>query len=361
MIALSAALAGWESAGASSTPTRSTTFRGWWPPGSSASSGRVGGGLPHQGRPQDQLGRYRRRWSPRPDRWLTSLAVVIGALGVAAGWQLPTPSGLLITVAILFVLKDAGRDIYRRLMDSVDPGLVDDVLRVLAAVPGVQVVESVRIRWIGHGLRAEAEVISDADLTLAEAHAIAEEGHHRLLHEIRRLEKVTIHSSLADMTDEITIPRLLTTFRHQRRHAFPVSWRPDTDYYGFEPEPASADLVTIIRLISGTKADPVSRATDAGENDVDVLVSAVLVSLASGRPQRSSNLVLRSRIPMAEFESRVVVPAATRRPAGKWPNCRHRRAARPGHRGRRPRPGWASSWPGRSARSGRSGGPDGGG
>lgn len=112
---------------------------------------------------------------------------------LAGNW--PTPSGLLITVAILFVLKDAGRDIYRRLMDSVDPGLVDDVLRVLAAVPGVQVVESVRIRWIGHGLRAEAEVISDADLTLAEAHAIAEEGHHRLLHEIRRLEKVTIHSS----------------------------------------------------------------------------------------------------------------------------------------------------------------------
>ena len=35
--------------------------------------------------------------------------------------------GLVITVAILFVLKSAARDIYRRLMDSVDPGLVDAV------------------------------------------------------------------------------------------------------------------------------------------------------------------------------------------------------------------------------------------
>ncbi|MDQ6797468.1 MAG: cation diffusion facilitator family transporter [Actinomycetota bacterium] len=127
---------------------------------------------------------------------LTSLAVVVGALGVAAGWRLADPIvGLLITVAILFVLKDAARDIYRRLMDSVEPELVDDVHRVLASVPGVQGVEEVRIRWLGHELRAEAEIISDADLSLADAHAIAEDAHHRLLHDIRRLGQATIHSS----------------------------------------------------------------------------------------------------------------------------------------------------------------------
>jgi cation diffusion facilitator family transporter len=127
---------------------------------------------------------------------LTSLAVVAGALGVAAGWRLADPIvGLLITVAILFVLKNAARDIYRRLMDSVEPNLVDEVERVLASVPGVQAVESVRIRWIGHDLRAEAEIISDADLRLVDAHAIAEQARHRLLHEIPRLGQATIHSS----------------------------------------------------------------------------------------------------------------------------------------------------------------------
>ena len=127
---------------------------------------------------------------------LTSLAVVIGALGVAAGWRSADPFvGLLITVAILFVLKNAARDIYRRLMDSVEPELVDDVRRVLVSVEGVQAVESVRIRWMGHELRAEADIVSDADLTLADAHAIAEEAHHRLLHQIPRLGQATIHSS----------------------------------------------------------------------------------------------------------------------------------------------------------------------
>ncbi len=127
---------------------------------------------------------------------LTSLAVVIGALGAAAGWEKADPVvGLLITVAILVVLKGAARDIYRRLMDSVDPALVDDVNRVLASVSGVRGVESVRIRWVGHDLRAEADITSDAQLTLADAHAIADEAHHRLLHDIPRLAEATIHTS----------------------------------------------------------------------------------------------------------------------------------------------------------------------
>ena len=127
---------------------------------------------------------------------LTSLAVVGGAIGVALGWQLADPVvGLAITVVILFVLKNAARDIYRRLMDSVDPELVDDIERVLASVPGVEEVEAVRIRWVGHELRAEAEIITDADLTIAEAHAIGEEAHHRLLHDIRRLAHAAIHAN----------------------------------------------------------------------------------------------------------------------------------------------------------------------
>ncbi|HLI57694.1 MAG TPA: cation diffusion facilitator family transporter [Actinomycetota bacterium] len=127
---------------------------------------------------------------------LTSLAVVIGAAGVAAGLSLADPIvGLLITLAILVVLKDAARDIYRRLMDSVDPGLVDTVRRVLAGVPGVEAVESVQIRWVGHELLAEADIASDAGLNLADAHAIAEEAHHRLLHDVPRLAQATIHSN----------------------------------------------------------------------------------------------------------------------------------------------------------------------
>ena len=127
---------------------------------------------------------------------VTSLGVVVGGLGVAAGWELADPViGLVITVAILFVLKGAARDIYRRLMDSVDPELVDAVERVLAGVPGIEAVERVSIRWVGHELRAEADVVSDSRLTVAESHRIAEEAHHALLHGIPKLAMATIHTN----------------------------------------------------------------------------------------------------------------------------------------------------------------------
>jgi cation diffusion facilitator family transporter len=129
----------------------------------------------------------------------TSLAVVVGAFGVAAGFPLADPIvGLVITVAILFVLKDALRSVYRRLMDSVEPGLVDEVHAVVKEVPGIEAIESLRIRWIGHELRAEVEVISDCELSLARSHEIAEEAHHRLLHRVPRLGEAIIHTSPCD-------------------------------------------------------------------------------------------------------------------------------------------------------------------
>ncbi|MCA1712453.1 MAG: cation diffusion facilitator family transporter [Actinobacteria bacterium] len=125
----------------------------------------------------------------------TSLAVVVGAIGVALGFEQADPIvGLLITVAILFVLRDAARQVYRRLMDAVDESLVDDVERVLRATPGVRDTGQVRIRWIGHALRAECEVVVAPDLSLVDGHAIAVDAEHRLLHDVRRLTAAFIHA-----------------------------------------------------------------------------------------------------------------------------------------------------------------------
>ena len=128
----------------------------------------------------------------------TSLAVVAGALGVLAGFPLADPIvGLVITVAILVVLRGAARDIYRRLMDAIDPQLVDAAEDALRATPGVRDVESLRLRWLGHRLRAETGIVVDHRLDVVEAHAIAVDAHHRLLHRVPRLSDVTVHVSPA--------------------------------------------------------------------------------------------------------------------------------------------------------------------
>lgn len=126
----------------------------------------------------------------------TSLAVVLGALGVLAGYPLADPIvGLVITVAILVVLKGTARDVYRRLMDAVEPELVDAVEAVLLATPGARATEEVRVRWVGHRVRVEASIAVAPGLSVTDAHAIATEAQHRLLHQIPNLAAATVHVS----------------------------------------------------------------------------------------------------------------------------------------------------------------------
>jgi cation diffusion facilitator family transporter len=129
----------------------------------------------------------------------TSLAVLLGVAGVAVGWDWADPVvGLVITVAIVAVLRQAAREIYRRLMDAVDPALVDQVERTLRATHGVLGVGQVRLRWIGHHLRAECEVIVDAGASAVQAHQVAVGAEHGLLHALPRLAAALVHADPQD-------------------------------------------------------------------------------------------------------------------------------------------------------------------
>lgn len=125
----------------------------------------------------------------------TSLAVLLGAGGVALGFPLADPIvGLIITVAILGVLRTAVRDVFRRLLDAIDPNLVDAAEAALAAEPGVTAVRSVKMRWIGHRIHADAELDVDPTISLTEAHRIAHEAEHTLTHAVPKLSSALIHA-----------------------------------------------------------------------------------------------------------------------------------------------------------------------
>ncbi len=125
----------------------------------------------------------------------TSLAVLFGAGGVALGYPLADPIvALLITVAILAVLRTAVREIFRRLMDAVGPEIVDAAETSLAAHPGVKGVRSLRMRWIGHRLHADAELDIDPSTSLSDAHRIAHDAEHTLMHAVPKLGTALIHA-----------------------------------------------------------------------------------------------------------------------------------------------------------------------
>jgi divalent metal cation (Fe/Co/Zn/Cd) transporter len=72
-------------------------------------------------------------------------------------------------------------------------------------------VGTVRLRWIGHRLRAELEIVVDADLSLVRAHHIAEAAEHRLLHDVPRLSAALVHADPAPGTTDHH-----ETLRHHR-------------------------------------------------------------------------------------------------------------------------------------------------
>lgn len=125
---------------------------------------------------------------------ITSLLVLLGAIGVALGadWADPVV-GLVIAAAIAVVGWQAVRSIIGRLLDAVDPSLIDHIQRVAATTPGVVTVSEVRARWAGHRLLAQVRLGVDGRLSVTDAHGIAEETHHRLLHEVKNLSDAIIH------------------------------------------------------------------------------------------------------------------------------------------------------------------------
>ncbi len=125
---------------------------------------------------------------------LTSLSVLIGALGVALGFPLADPLiGLLIGVVVLFVTRDAAREMWYRLMDATDPELCNQVEHIAAHTAGVLAVHDVFVRWLGHRLRGEMYVEVNADLPTFESHQIAEQVRHSTFDKFPMFDELTVH------------------------------------------------------------------------------------------------------------------------------------------------------------------------
>lgn len=104
----------------------------------------------------------------------TSLAVVIGGAGVLLGFPLADPIvGIIISIAIFVLLLGTIGSFGRRLMDAIEPELLERAEHALAHVDGIDSVERIRLRWVGHRLEGDAIVTADPERTeiggLAEA------------------------------------------------------------------------------------------------------------------------------------------------------------------------------------------------
>ena len=125
---------------------------------------------------------------------ITSLAAAAGLVLEHFGVRHADPiAGLLISVAILYILVDVGREVFRRLMDAVDPEVIEQVRELAERVPGVAEVADVRARWGGRRLYGAFNIGADSNLTLAQAHSIAEHARQEVLSHVAGATIVDIH------------------------------------------------------------------------------------------------------------------------------------------------------------------------
>lgn len=125
---------------------------------------------------------------------LTSLAVLFGAVGVWLGYPLADPIvGLVITAAIARIVWESSKAVFTRLLDGVDPDMIDEIKHAANHTSEVLDVSEVRARWLGHRLHAEVNIAVGPELSIEKGHEIAVEVRHQLLHHLRYLSNATVH------------------------------------------------------------------------------------------------------------------------------------------------------------------------
>jgi cation diffusion facilitator family transporter len=116
---------------------------------------------------------------------LVSAGAFVGIGLAGLGLRIADPIvGVLITFAIVYVLAGTVKQLFYRMMDAVDPTIVDEITTAATSVSGVLLVHDVRVRWVGRELVATMHVSCNPKSTLEDAHALAMRVEDAVCHEV---------------------------------------------------------------------------------------------------------------------------------------------------------------------------------
>lgn len=124
---------------------------------------------------------------------LTSLAVIIGAVGAILGYaRIDAIIGLFIGVMVVGVLISSLKSVLSRLLDGIDPHLVAHAEHIAQHQPGIERVHAVRARWLGHDLLIDIDATLPIDTTTSQLLETQRQLHLRLKRELPRLEELRL-------------------------------------------------------------------------------------------------------------------------------------------------------------------------
>lgn len=124
---------------------------------------------------------------------LTSLAVLPAVFGSWLNFPILDPIfGLIIGIAIVFITRDAVVAMWYRLMDAVDPHLLDHAEAAIQRHAAVRGLNYVRMRWVGHGLHLEGCITVDPEYDFKQLRKLRTQIDQDLRQELPYLEEITV-------------------------------------------------------------------------------------------------------------------------------------------------------------------------
>lgn len=134
----------------------------------------------------------------------TSLGVLAGVIGVWLGFAWADPLvGLIIGAVILVIVWNTAKEMWRRMMDGIEPQVIEQIEHAARGVDGVMDVHEVTARWIGHRQRAELHITVNCQLPTVASHYIGEEVRHALFHELPALSDITVHIDPCECDEKV--------------------------------------------------------------------------------------------------------------------------------------------------------------
>ena len=124
---------------------------------------------------------------------LTSLAVLIAVIGTLIGVPILDPIvGIVIAFAIVGITWNAIKAVWYRIMDAVDPHLVEHVDTHVRGIEGVAAIEALRMRWVGHRMYGVLKVRVAPGTTLEESQRIVAAAQREAAHVIPQMDELTV-------------------------------------------------------------------------------------------------------------------------------------------------------------------------
>ena len=141
-------------------------------------------------------------WHHRSDA-LSSIGALIGIGGARLGYPIMEPiASLVICVFILKAAYDIFKDATGKMVDRACDAETEKRLRdCVSAEPEVLGIDRLQTREFGNRIYVDLEICLDGQLSLVEAHSIAERVHDRIEQEFPTVKHIMVHVNPYEKTD----------------------------------------------------------------------------------------------------------------------------------------------------------------